>query len=201
MVVGIAVLFATGYDKFLPTTEFLPTIDNKQIVTYINDPVKYPVVEQPAVPVDWSQVNVDKVVVYKSQRQIDLIDDGEVIKSYPMRLGFAPIGHKTTEGDGKTPEGSYVLDWRNPQSQFYRSLHISYPNKQDLAQAKERGVSAGGDVMIHGSAKKTGGSKGQPLYSYLPAKDWTWGCISVSNEAMDEIWNNVKNGTKIEIFP
>lgn len=151
--------------------------------------------------VDWSVVEIDRVEVYKSKRLLQVLDDGKVIKIYKMRLGFAPTGHKTTEGDGKTPEGKYVLDWRNPNSQFYKSLHISYPNAHDLAQAKMRGVSAGGDVMIHGSAKNLGGSAGQPLYGYMPKADWTWGCIAVSNQDMDELWQNVKDGTEIEIFP
>lgn len=151
--------------------------------------------------VDWQHVEVDKVEVYKSKRELKLLQQGQVIKTYKMRLGFEPIGHKTTEGDGKTPEGLYQLDWRNPNSQFYKSLHISYPNAQDRVQAKNRGVSAGGDVMIHGSMKALGGAKGQPLYQYLPTKDWTWGCIAVSNQDMDELWENIKNGTPIEIFP
>ncbi len=78
--------------------------------------------------VDWSAVEIDRVEVYKSKRLLQVLDDDKVIKTYKMRLGFAPTGHKTTEGDGKTPEGQYVLDWRNPNSQFYKSLHISYPN-------------------------------------------------------------------------
>lgn len=151
--------------------------------------------------VDWSAVEIDRVEVYKSKRLLQVLDDDKVIKTYKMRLGFAPTGHKTIEGDGKTPEGQYVLDWRNPNSQFYKSLHISYPNADDLAQAKTRGVSAGGDVMIHGSAKSLGGSEGQPLYGYMPKADWTWGCVAVSNQDMDELWKNVKDGTVIEIFP
>ena len=154
-----------------------------------------------ALNIDWQQVTIDEVHVYKAKRQVQVLQKGTVIKTYAMRLGFAPIGHKTTEGDGKTPEGSYTLDWRNPNSQFYKSLHISYPNAIDTAQAQARGVSAGGDVMIHGSSNLPQGKPQQALYDYLPREDWTHGCVAVSNQDMDELWANVKNGTKIGIYP
>ena len=154
-----------------------------------------------ALSIDWQQVTIDEVRVYKAQRQVQVLQKGVVIKAYAMRLGFAPIGHKATEGDGKTPEGSYILDWRNPNSQFYKSLHISYPNANDTTQAKARGVSAGGDVMIHGSSNLPQGKPQQAMYDYLPREDWTHGCVSVSNQDMDELWAHVKNGTKIVIYP
>ena len=154
-----------------------------------------------AVKINWQQVAIDEVRVYKAQRQVQVLQKGVVIKTYAMRLGFAPIGHKTTEGDGKTPEGSYTLDWRNPNSQFYKSLHISYPNANDKAQARARGVSAGGDVMIHGSSNLPQGKPQQAMYDYLPREDWTHGCVAVSNQDMDELWAHVKNGTKIVIYP
>ena len=153
------------------------------------------------VNIDWQQVVIDEVRVYKAKRQVQVLQKGTVIKTYAMRLGFAPVGHKTTEGDGKTPEGSYTLDWRNPNSQFYKSLHISYPNASDTAQAQARGVSAGGDVMIHGSSNLPQGKPQQAMYDYLPREDWTHGCVAVSNQDMDELWANVKNGTKIRIYP
>ena len=154
-----------------------------------------------ALHIDWQQVAIDEVRVYKAKRQVQVLQNGTVIKTYAMRLGFAPIGHKTTEGDGKTPEGSYTLDRRNPNSLFYKSLHISYPNANDTAQAQARGVSAGGDVMIHGSSNLPQGKPQQALYDYLPREDWTHGCVAVSNQDMDELWANVKNGTKIGIYP
>ena len=154
-----------------------------------------------ALSINWQQVTIDEVHVYKAQRQVQVLQKGVVIKTYAMRLGFAPIGHKTTEGDGKTPEGSYTLDWRNPNSQFYKSLHISYPNASDTAQAQARGVSAGGDVMIHGSSNLPQGKPQQAMYDYLPREDWTHGCVAVSNQDMDELWAHVKNGTKIVIYP
>ena len=147
-----------------------------------------------------SSLPVTHIKVYKSQRYLDLMHEDQVIRRYPMRLGFDPVGHKAIEGDGKTPEGIYNIDWRNPNSSFYKSLHISYPNQQDIRHAQQLGASAGGDIMIHGSAPQFG-AEGQPLYHYMPRKDWTLGCIAVSNAAMDEIWQLVKDGTSIEIMP
>ncbi len=132
----------------------------------------------------------DKVLVDKSDRQLYLLRDGRVWKAYPIGLGFTPRGHKKQQGDGRTPEGDYVLDWRNPQSSFYLSIHVSYPNDKDRARAHSRGVSPGGDIFIQGrhnpSARK---------------RDWTWGCIAVTDVAMDEIWAAVPNGTPITIRP
>jgi murein L,D-transpeptidase YafK len=138
----------------------------------------------------------DRVVVYKAQRKLVLLADGKEIKSYQVALGAAPIGAKRQQGDHRTPEGLYTLDFRNAHSQYYKSLHISYPNSQDLLAAKKRGVSPGGDVMIHGLPKGYGwlGSKHR-------LEDWTDGCIAVTNQEMDEIWSLVRVGTPIEIKP
>lgn len=138
----------------------------------------------------------DQVVVYKSKRQLQLLRAGKVLRTYRIALGDNPVGHKRQEGDEKTPEGAYVLDWRNPNSRYYKSIHISYPNAQDRAQARRRGVSPGGDIMIHG--------RNGPIV--LPDgtwkwKDWTNGCMAVTNAEMDEIWKLVKNGTPIQIHP
>ncbi len=151
--------------------------------------------------IDWQTIQIDKVRVYKSKRFLEVLQNDQVIKSYPIRLGFNPIGHKTTEGDGKTPEGLYTLDWRNPNSQFYKSLHISYPNADDIAQAKARGVSAGSAIMIHGSPNSLNATPTTELYDKLLPKDWTHGCIAVSNQDMDELWENITDGTAIEILP
>ena len=132
----------------------------------------------------------DRVLVDKSDRQLHLMRDGEVWKSYPIGLGFAPEGHKRRQGDGRTPEGDYILDWRNPKSQFHLSIHISYPDRKDKASAKERGVPPGGDIFIHGRHNPNGGRR-----------DWTWGCIAVTDAAMDEIWQLVPDGTPITIRP
>ena len=132
----------------------------------------------------------DKVLVDKSDRQLHLIRDGEVWKSYPIGLGFTPDGHKRQEGDGRTPEGDYVLDWRNPNSSFYLSIHISYPDADDKASAKARGVPPGGAIFIHGNHNPS-----------ARRCDWTLGCIAVTDAAMDEIWQVVPNGTPITIRP
>ena len=143
---------------------------------------------------------VTTIEVFKQQRQLKLKHHDQIIRSYPFRLGFNPIGHKQFEGDGKTPEGTYTIDWRNPQSAYYKSLHISYPNPNDLAYAKQRQKSAGGDVMIHGTVP-TPATAFPASSTYMPRKDWTLGCIAVTNADMDEIWQLVKNGTQIIIHP
>ena len=136
----------------------------------------------------------DKVIVYKSKRKLELLKNGEVIRTYKIALGDNPIGHKQQEGDERTPEGNYTLDWRNSKSSCYKSLHISYPDANDKARAKKLGVSPGGNIMIHGlhpSMKWLG------KFHYY--KDWTNGCIAVNNSEIDEIWKMVENGTPIEI--
>ena len=143
---------------------------------------------------------VTSIEVFKSQRILQLKHQQEVIRSYPMRLGFDPIGHKQFEGDGKTPEGTYSIDWRNPQSAYYKSLHISYPNKVDRSYAQQQGQSAGGDVMIHGTVP-TRATSLPASESYMPRKDWTLGCIAVTNSDMDEIWQLVTDHTLILIHP
>lgn len=143
---------------------------------------------------------VTTIEVFKQQRQLKLKHHDQIIRSYPFRLGFNSIGHKQFEGDGKTPEGTYTIDWRNPQSAYYKSLHISYPNPNDLAYAKQRQKSAGGDVMIHGTVP-TPATAFPASSTYMPRKDWTLGCIAVTNADMDEIWQLVKNGTQIIIHP
>lgn len=143
---------------------------------------------------------VTSIDVYKSQRVLQLKHHDALIRSYPIRLGFDPIGHKQFEGDGKTPEGSYTIDWRNPQSAYYKSLHISYPNTKDNAYAEQHQKSAGGDVMIHGTVPKRATSFAASA-NYMPRKDWTLGCIAVTNAHMDEIWSLVPNNTKINIYP
>ena len=143
---------------------------------------------------------VTTIEVFKQQRQLKLKHHDQIIRSYPIRLGFNPMGHKQFEGDGKTPEGTYTIDWRNPQSAYYKSLHISYPNPNDLTYAKQRQKSAGGDVMIHGTVP-TPATSFPASSTYMPRKDWTLGCIAVTNADMDEIWQLVKNGTQIIIHP
>ncbi|MBI4184965.1 MAG: L,D-transpeptidase family protein [Proteobacteria bacterium] len=134
----------------------------------------------------------DSILVLKGMRKLFLFRDGRLLRSYAINLGWSPKGHKEEEGDGRTPEGLYIIDGRNPNSGFHLSLHISYPNEVDLARAAHTGFSAGGDIMIHGipNARR----------KRLP-RDWTEGCIAVSNAAIHEIWQAVDDGTPIEIRP
>jgi murein L,D-transpeptidase YafK len=138
----------------------------------------------------------DEVVVVKSQRIMHLLSNGKVIRSYKVVLGGTPVGAKEQQGDHKTPEGHYVLDRRNAKSRFYKSIHVSYPNDKDRRNAERKGVSPGGDIMIHGLPNGFGA-----LGSAALMTDWTDGCISVTNAEMDEIWEMVPDGTKIQIKP
>lgn len=138
----------------------------------------------------------DLIRVDKSKRRMELLRKGEVIARYRISLGANPKGHKQQEGDERTPEGRYVIDWRNPRSKFYKALHISYPNAQDRREAARRGVSPGGAIMIHGIPNGWGWAA-----AFLAPWDWTDGCIAVSDREMDEIWNAVRDGTPIEIQP
>jgi murein L,D-transpeptidase YafK len=141
-------------------------------------------------------VKADKVIVVKSERRMILFRDKRVLRAYRIALGFAPRDHKARAGDGRTPEGRYVLDWRNPRSSFYRALHISYPNESDRQQARARGLNPGGDIMIHGLPA------GLEVIDRDHSKsDWTDGCVAVTNREMDEIWELVEDGTPIEIRP
>ncbi|AUT33155.1 L,D-transpeptidase catalytic domain protein [Acinetobacter pittii] len=143
---------------------------------------------------------VTSIEVFKNQRLLLLKSNQDVIRQYPIRLGFNPKGHKHFENDGRTPEGIYSIDWRNSQSAYYKSLHISYPNAKDIAYAKQHHQPTGGDIMIHGSVPKS--LLSMPFSStYMPHKDWTLGCIAVRNVDIDEIWQLVPNKTKIIIYP
>ncbi len=141
-------------------------------------------------------LKADRIEVHKSLRRLDLMWQGKRIRSYRMSLGGNPLGHKQQEGDSRTPEGDYRIDWRNPRSKFHLSLHISYPDKRDRANAAKRGVSAGGDIMIHGLPN--GWENAGPA---LAGVDWTDGCIAVDNWAIKEIWDAVPDGTPISILP
>ncbi len=134
---------------------------------------------------------VTYVVVNKEDRRMFLMHHDEVLKDYKIKLGFAPVGHKEIEGDGKTPEGLYMIDRRNPNSRFHLSLGISYPNEQDRARAAELGEKPGGDIFIHGQKSLRDKGRG----------DWTWGCIAVTNKQIEDIYAMVRDGTPIQINP
>lgn len=133
---------------------------------------------------------VDRVLVDKSERRLYLMRDGSALAWVPVGLGRDPEGPKRELGDNRTPEGDYVLDWRNPSSRFYRSIHISYPNESDLRESFRRDLDPGGDIFIHGTP--------DPV---LLGRDWTTGCIAVSNRDIDLIWRLVPDGTPITIRP
>ena len=138
----------------------------------------------------------DRIVVHKKDRTMELMHAGRVIKTYKVALGANPVGPKTQQGDHKTPEGVYVIDRRNPSSKFHRALHISYPSAADREQARKCDVSPGGDVFVHGLPNGYGF-----LGAAHRARDWTGGCIAVTDEEIEEIWKLVDNGTPIEIRP
>lgn len=138
----------------------------------------------------------DKVIVDKSERKLHLMRDGEAFRSFDIALGLAPVGDKEAEGDNRTPEGLYSLDLRNPNSDYFLSIRISYPNANDRTAARENGVDPGGQIMIHGQPN-------EPTYSlaYYRRADWTNGCIAVSNSDMIDIWLMTPDGVPIEILP
>lgn len=133
---------------------------------------------------------VTNIIVVKSSRRMYLMHGPEVLSSYEFELGFAPEGDKQVEGDGRTPEGRYYIDRRNPNSDYYLSIGISYPNEQDIAEARELGLSPGGDIFIHGTPRP-----------FVGRDDWTAGCIAVTNREMREIYAMVQDGTPIDILP
>jgi len=143
-----------------------------------------------------AEQKADRIIVAKKARTMELMHAGQVLKTYKIALGSEPIGPKTRQGDHRTPEGHYVIDRRNSRSQFHRSLHISYPNAADRDHARALGVSPGGDIFIHGLPNG---------YGFIGAahrtRDWTDGCVAVTDQEIEEIWTLVNNGTPIEIRP
>jgi len=136
----------------------------------------------------------DSVLVDKSDEKLYLLKDGRVLAEYSVSFGARPKGHKEQEGDERTPEGNYVLDYKKEDSSFYRAIHISYPNEEDKRSAAERGVDPGGAIMIHGQRNWLG------WLSFITQRfNWTDGCIAVTNGEMDEIWDSVPVDTPIEI--
>lgn len=133
---------------------------------------------------------VTRIQVFKEARTLQLINDRTLLKSYQFELGFAPSGHKVFEGDGRTPEGAYRINRRNPNSQYHLSLGISYPNANDIAKARRMGRHPGGNIFIHGTPKLVSGDR-----------DWTVGCIAVTDAEMEEIYAMVNVNTQIFIYP
>ncbi len=138
----------------------------------------------------------DRVVIIKKEKVLILLSKGEVLKTYKVALGRDPVGPKSRQGDGKTPEGVYVVDRRDSTSKFHKALHISYPNPADVARAQRYGVSPGRDIMIHGLPNGF-----DELGEYHSERNWTKGCVAVNNAEIDEIWRLVPDGTPVEIRP
>jgi len=140
--------------------------------------------------------SADLILVEKGKRKLHLIKDGRPLRSFDIALGPSPEGDKQSEGDQKTPEGRYLLDARNPDSDFFLSIHISYPSDQDRREARSKGLDPGGQIMIHGQPN-------EPTYSeaFYAKEDWTNGCIAVSNSDMIDIWLMTPDNTPIEIRP
>ncbi len=141
----------------------------------------------------------DKVIIKKSTRMLYLSANDKIYKKYHISLGLIPKGAKEIEGDMKTPEGKYILDWRQESKLYNKSIHISYPSKKDIARAKELNASAGGMIMIHGTPSNWSLS---PIGDWLPMLlDWTEGCIALSNDDMEEVWAQTTKGTPVYIIP
>ncbi|WP_116131264.1 murein L,D-transpeptidase family protein [Tropicimonas sp. IMCC34043] len=137
---------------------------------------------------------IDLVLIDKSDRRMTLFSDGRPVKSYPVALGYAPRRAKMQEGDGRTPEGVYRIDRRNPKSAYHLSLGINYPLPEHRRLARAAGVSPGGDIFIHGQPNRR---KGMPAL----AGDWTAGCVAITDEAIEELWRVIPTGTDVVIRP
>jgi murein L,D-transpeptidase YafK len=139
---------------------------------------------------------IDRILVEKASRRLSIFRHGEQLKTYRVALGRNPVGAKEREGDLKTPEGIYFIDSRNPQSDFHLGLHLSYPSPEDTARAAARGLPAGYDIMIHGLPNGGGW-----IGAFHRGKDWTAGCIALTDEEIEELWRVTPDGTSVEIRP
>ena len=140
--------------------------------------------------------SADSMVLDKSERRLSMFYKGKLVRSFDVALGKNPVGEKLRRGDGRTPEGLYFIEARNPESKYHLSLRISYPAEKDRTRAARRGVSPGGDIMIHGLP---------PAFADVGAlhrqQDWTEGCVAVTNDEIEEIWRAVPDGARILIKP
>lgn len=140
--------------------------------------------------------STERILIKKSARKLFLIKNNRLVDDFTISLGPDPVGPKEQAGDLHTPEGTYTINWKNPDSHYFLSLHLSYPNAEDQARAAARGVNPGDNIMIHGLPN-------DPEYAptYYRNRDWTHGCIAVSDEAMMTLWQNVRPGTIVQIEP
>ncbi|MBT3235721.1 MAG: L,D-transpeptidase family protein [Bdellovibrionales bacterium] len=156
-----------------------------QLASFAQNPVGQIIEDQP----------VDQIVVDKGRRLLYLLQGDQAIRSYKIAMGASPQGHKRQQGDERTPEGNYLIEYKNPNSKYHLSLAVDYPNAADEAYAEEHGVSPGGDIMIHGLPNPWW----QRMFVNHPEKNWTNGCIAVNDQEIEEIWELVEAGTRIEI--
>jgi len=185
-------------DKNLPITHITPEATIKSDRNKTNEIVKESNKTATAPSIVEQSDTIDSLLVIKSKSRLYLLSKGKIIKEYRVSFGKDPVGHKFKEGDQKTPEGIYTLDYKKRDSTFHRALHISYPNQVDKEKARKAGVSPGGFIMLHG---QTAGEIGWFSSWAIRFFDWTDGCIAVTNEEIDEICSLVKVGTPIEIRP
>jgi murein L,D-transpeptidase YafK len=141
-------------------------------------------------------MSADRVLVEKTKRRLTLLSDGQILKQYRISLGRNPVGTKVRDGDNRTPEGIYHIDYRIQDSDYHMALHISYPSEADRRRARQMGYSPGGSIMVHGLKNDD-----DEIAYYHGYFDWTKGCIAVTNAEIEEIWQLVPNGTTIEIRP
>jgi murein L,D-transpeptidase YafK len=142
------------------------------------------------------QDRADRILIEKAARRMSLFRGDRQLARYRIALGFAPVGDKERQGDGRTPEGRYRIDLKNPDSQFHLSARISYPDAADREQARARGVDPGGAIFIHGTP-----GRDAPYGENERIPDWTLGCIAVTNDEIEEVWRLVSTGTAVEIRP
>lgn len=141
-------------------------------------------------------LKADRIVVNKAKREMLLYQNRAVLRAYKVALGRTPVGAKQQQGDGKTPEGAYTISGRNPKSSFHLSLRVSYPNTADRERARRAGVDPGGDIMIHGLPNGQGDAGADHIL-----RDWTEGCVAVTNAEIEEIWRLVSDGVPVQINP
>ena len=154
---------------------------------------RYPPRPAPPPPLVPLAGRIDRILIEKAARRLTLWQEGRPVREYRIALGFAPEGHKTQQGDGRTPEGRYRIDRRNPESKYHLSLGLDYPRPADRARAAAAGVPPGGDIFIHGQPNGFG--------AVTLRHDWTAGCIAVANAEIEEMWRVAGIGTEVEIRP
>jgi murein L,D-transpeptidase YafK len=184
--------WADSTDKTLNRTATIANVPGSSIGSGAENPTSPAAHAFVAVPVPVA----DKVVVRKSERRLMLMRHGEVLRSYRIALGLVPDGAKARSGDFRTPEGNYLLTRRNPRSDYFLSILVSYPNDQDQERARRDHVEPGGSIMIHGLPNSLRHSM-----SYYEKSDWTDGCIALSDSDMVEVWLMTRENTPIEILP